>query len=108
MKLIRSVIRPFKLEDVRRALESCGIHGMLVFDCRGFELKNSVHVNSFDIEFSPHLIVEAVVDDDIVSDAINAIIKSVKTGKLGDGKIFVIPVDDVVRIRTGEAGISAL
>jgi len=112
MKLIIAVIKPFKLDDVKEALAAVGVEGMTVTEVKGFGrqkghtevYRGSEYVN----DFLPKAKIETVVPDDIVGPAVNAITKAAQTGKIGDGKIFVIPVEAVIRIRTGEAGEQAV
>ncbi|NKB74305.1 P-II family nitrogen regulator [Synechococcus sp. ROS8604] len=112
MKKVEAIIRPFKLEDVKLALVNAGIVGMTVSEVRGFgRQKGQVERyrgSEFTVEFLQKLKVEVVIDDDRVDDVINAIAEAAKTGEIGDGKIFVSPVETVVRIRTGDRDSSAL
>ncbi|WP_115070584.1 P-II family nitrogen regulator [Synechococcus sp. UW179B] len=112
MKKVEAIIRPFKLEDVKLALVNAGIVGMTVSEVRGFgRQKGQVERyrgSEFTVEFLQKLKVEVVIDDARVDDVINAIAEAAKTGEIGDGKIFVSPVETVVRIRTGDRDSSAL
>ena len=112
MKKIEAIIRPFKLEDVKVALVNAGIVGMTVSEVRGFgRQKGQVERyrgSEFTVEFLQKLKVEIVVDDKKVESVIAAVAEAAKTGEIGDGKIFVSPVDSVVRIRTGDKDESAL
>jgi len=112
MKKVEAIIRPFKLEDVKLALVNAGIVGMTVSEVRGFgRQKGQVERyrgSEFTVEFLQKLKVEVVIDDDRVDVVINAIAEAAKTGEIGDGKIFVSPVETVVRIRTGDRDSSAL
>ena len=112
MKKIEAIIRPFKLEDVKVALVNAGIVGMTVSEVRGFgRQKGQVERyrgSEFTVEFIQKLKVEVVVDDEKVSSVIEAIAEAAKTGEIGDGKIFVSPVDSVIRIRTGDLDETAL
>jgi len=112
MKKIEAIIRPFKLEDVKIALVNSGIVGMTVSEVRGFgRQKGQVERyrgSEFTVEFLQKLKVEVVVDNDKVNSVIEAIAEAAKTGEIGDGKIFVSPVDSVVRIRTGDIDEKAL
>ena len=112
MKKVEAIIRPFKLEDVKLALVNAGIVGMTVSEVRGFgRQKGQVERyrgSEFTVEFLQKLKVEVVVDDDRVDAVITAIAEAAKTGEIGDGKIFVSSVDNVVRIRTGDRDSSAL
>ena len=112
MKKIEAIIRPFKLEDVKVALVNAGIVGMTVSEVRGFgRQKGQVERyrgSEFTVEFLQKLKVEVVVDNEKVSAVIQAIAEAAKTGEIGDGKIFVSPVDSVIRIRTGDLDETAL
>ncbi len=112
MKKVEAIIRPFKLEDVKLALVNAGIIGMTVSEVRGFgKQKGQVERyrgSEFTVEFLQKLKIEVVVDDENVSSVMNAIANAAKTGEIGDGKIFVSPVESVVRIRTGDKDSSAL
>lgn len=112
MKKVEAIIRPFKLEDVKLALVNAGIIGMTVSEVRGFgRQKGQVERyrgSEFTVEFLQKLKLEVVVDDDRVDSVIIAIAEAAKTGEIGDGKIFISPVDSVVRIRTGDKDSSAL
>ena len=112
MKKIEAIIRPFKLDDVKVALVNAGIIGMTVSEVRGFgRQKGQVERyrgSEFTVEFLQKLKVEVVVDDNKVNAVIEAIGEAAKTGEIGDGKIFVSPIDSVVRIRTGEVDGNAL
>lgn len=112
MKLITAIIKPFKLDEVREALSEVGVSGITVTEVKGFGRQKG-HTElyrgaEYVVDFLPKVKIEAAVDDGIVERAIEAIEKSAKTGKIGDGKIFVSPVEQVIRIRTGETGQSAL
>ena len=112
MKKIEAIIRPFKLEDVKIALVNSGIVGMTVSEVRGFgRQKGQVERyrgSEFTVEFLQKLKVEVVVENDKVNSVIEAIAEAAKTGEIGDGKIFVSPIDSVVRIRTGDRNETAL
>ena len=112
MKKVEAIVRPFKLEDVKLALVNAEIIGMTVSEVRGFgRQKGQVERyrgSEFTVEFLQKLKVEVVVDDDKVEAVVNAIAEAAKTGEIGDGKIFISPVDSVVRIRTGERDSQAL
>jgi len=112
MKLITAVIKPFKLDDVRTALSEVGVQGMTVTEVKGFGRQKG-HTElyrgaEYVVDFLPKVKIELVVDDSMVDQAVEAITKSSQTGKIGDGKIFVMPVGDVIRIRTGETGPDAV
>ena len=112
MKKIDAIIKPFKLEDVKEALASVGVEGMTVTEVKGFGRqkghKEVYRGAEYQIDFTPKLQVEIVVSDSLAEPTISAIREAAGTGNIGDGKIFVIPVENSVRIRTGETGDSAL
>ncbi len=112
MKKVEAIIRPFKLEDVKLALVNAGIVGMTVSEVRGFGRKKGqverYRGSEFTVEFLQKLKIEVVVDDARVDTVVTAIADAAKTGEIGDGKIFISPVDTVVRIRTGDRDGSAL
>ena len=112
MKKLECIIRPFKLEEVKRALTNVGIRGMTVSEVRGFG-RSRGHTelyrgSEYTIEFVPKLKLEIVVAEEDLDRAIEAVQQSASTGKIGDGKIFVLPIDETVRIRTGEKGPAAI
>ena len=112
MKLITAIIKPFKLDEVREALAETGVTGLTVTEVKGFGRQKG-HTElyrgaEYVVDFLPKVKVEAVVPDDLVERAIEAISKAARTGKIGDGKIFVRSVEQVVRIRTGETGENAV
>ena len=108
MKKIEAIIKPFKLEEVREALTGLGIEGMTVSEVKGFgRQKGHTEIyrgSEYTVDFLPKVKIELAVSDDLVVKAVGAITTSAKTGKIGDGKIFVLPVEDVIRIRTDEHG----
>jgi len=112
MKKIEAIIRPHLLENVKEGLQALGIQGMTISEVKGFgRQKGHTEVyrgSEYKVEFIPKVKVEVVLDDEIAEGAIEAIIKSARTGKFGDGKIFIFPVDEAVRIRTGEHGGNAV
>ncbi|MCH8475221.1 MAG: P-II family nitrogen regulator [Opitutales bacterium] len=112
MKLIKAVIKPFKLEEVKEALSEIGIEGMTVAEVKGFgRQKGHTEIyrgSEYTVDFLPKVMVEIVVPDDIVSKTVEAVVKASKTGKIGDGKIFVLPIEEAIRIRTEERGESAV
>ena len=112
MKKLECIIRPFKLEDVKEALNSIGVRGMTVSEVRGFgRSRGHTEVyrgSEYTIEFVPKLKLEVVVADENADKVIKAVQESASTGKIGDGKIFVLPTDEVIRIRTGERGSAAI
>lgn len=112
MQKIEAIIKPFKLDDVREALSDIGVNGLTVTEVKGFGRQKG-HTElyrgaEYVVDFLPKIKVELVVADNIVDSAVDAIIKAAHTGKIGDGKIFVSPVGQVIRIRTGETGESAV
>ena len=112
MKMVTAIIKPFKLDEVREALSDIGVQGITVTEVKGFGRQKG-HTElyrgaEYVVDFLPKVKVEVVVKGDDVERCIEAIIKAAKTGKIGDGKIFVTPVEQVVRIRTGETGQDAL
>lgn len=112
MKLITAIIRPFKLEDVRKAVSDIGIHGVTVTEVRGFGRQRG-HTEiyrgaEYAVEFVPKTKIEIAVDNSLVDLVVDAIMKAALTGKVGDGKIFVFDLTQVVRIRTGERDASAI
>jgi nitrogen regulatory protein P-II 1 len=112
MKKIEAIIKPFKLEEVREALSALGVSGLTVTEVKGFGRQKG-HTElyrgaEYVVDFLPKAKIEVVVSSDLVDAAVDAIIKGAITGKIGDGKIFVSPVEQVVRIRTGETGETAI
>jgi nitrogen regulatory protein P-II 2 len=112
MKLISAIIKPFKLDDVRKAVSDVGVQGVTVTEVRGFGRQRG-HTEiyrgaEYVVEFVPKTKIEIAVEDSLAEQVIEAIINSAKTGKVGDGKIFVCDLAQVVRIRTGERGASAI
>ena len=112
MKKIEAIIKPFKMDDVREALAEVGISGMTVSEVKGFGRQKG-HTElyrgaEYQVDFLPKIKIELVLDDERVEQAIEAIESSAKTGKIGDGKIFVTTVDEIIRIRTGETGSQAI
>jgi nitrogen regulatory protein PII len=112
MKVVVAVIKPFKLDDVKEALEDIGVQGMTVTDARGFgRQKGHTEVYrgaEYQIDFVPKIRIEVAVDDDQVNEIVKAIVASAKTDSIGDGKVWVIPAEEVIRIRTGEKGTDAI
>ena len=112
MKLLTAIIKPFKLDDVREALSEAGVKGMTVTEVRGFGRQKG-HTElyrgaEYVVDFLPKVKVEVAIDDGLLEGAIEAITSAASTGKVGDGKIFVSSLDEVVRIRTGETGAGAV
>src|SRR5207244_868037 len=112
MKKIEAIIKPFKLEEVKEALSEIGIEGMTVSEVKGFgRQKGQTEIyrgSEYVVDFLPKIKMEIVVGDDKVPDALSTIIKSARTGKIGDGKIFVLPVEEAIRIRTAERAEAAV
>ncbi len=112
MKKIEAIIKPFKLDEVREALSEVGVTGLTVTEVKGFGRQKG-HTElyrgaEYVVDFLPKIKIEIIVTDDTLTLAIDAIIKAAHTGKIGDGKIFVLPIEQVVRIRTGETNESAI
>ncbi|MGB1236638.1 MAG: P-II family nitrogen regulator [Pseudomonadales bacterium] len=112
MKLVTAVIKPFKLDDVREALSEIGIQGITVTEVKGFGRQKG-HTElyrgaEYVVDFLPKVKLEVAIDDDMLDQVIEAIASTANTGKIGDGKIFVSPLEQVIRIRTGESGADAL
>ena len=112
MKKVEAIIKPFKLDEVKERLAEIGVHGMTVIEVKGFGRtggKKEVYRGSaYVVDFVPKVKVEIVVPEELVTDVLDAIEKSAKTGRIGDGKIFVTNVEEAVRIRTGERGKDAI
>ncbi|MGD1850534.1 MAG: P-II family nitrogen regulator [Cyanophyceae cyanobacterium] len=112
MKKIEAIIRPFKLDDVKIALVNAGVVGMTVSEVRGFGRQKGqterYRGSEYTVEFLQKLKVEVVIDDDNVDMVVEKVINAARTGEIGDGKIFISPVDDIVRIRTSEKGDAAI
>lgn len=112
MKKIEAIIKPFKLEEVKEALADLGIEGMTVSEVKGFgRQKGHTEIyrgSEYTVDFLPKIKIEVVVADSALDAALSAIVKSAKTGKIGDGKVFVSPVDEAIRIRTDETGDKAI
>ena len=112
MKIITAIIKPFKLDDVRQALGEIGVQGLTVSEVKGFGRQKG-HTElyrgaEYVVDFLPKVKMEIAIDDDLVDQAVEAITSSANTGKIGDGKIFITDLEQVVRIRTGESGPAAL
>jgi nitrogen regulatory protein P-II 1 len=112
MKLIIAIIKPFKLEEVKDALSGIGIEGMTVTEVKGFgRQKGHTEIyrgSEYTVDFLPKVKIEIALGDELVGKTVETIVKAAKTGKIGDGKVFVVPLDEVVRIRTDEHGEAAL
>ena len=112
MKKIEAIIKPFKLDEVKEALQEVGVQGLSVIEVKGFGRQKG-HTElyrgaEYIVDFLPKVKIEVVLDDDQVDSAIEAIVDAAKTEKIGDGKIFVSPVEQALRIRTGETGVDAI
>ncbi len=112
MKKIEIIIRPFKLEEIKECLQQIGIKGMTVTDVKGFGRqgghKEVYRGAEYQVDFLPKIKIEVVVDEDLVGEIIEVVSENARTGQVGDGKIFISPVEEVIRIRTGESGTDAL
>jgi len=112
MKKIEAIIKPFKLDDVKESLQEVGVQGLTVIEAKGFGRQKG-HTElyrgaEYVVDFLPKVKIEVVVDDALVAQVVEAIVTAAKTGKIGDGKVFVSSIDQSVRIRTGEEGVEAL
>ena len=112
MKLISAIIKPFKLDDVRAALSEIGVSGMTVTEVKGFGRQRG-HTElyrgaEYVVDFLPKVQISVLVPDERVPQTVDAIVEGARTGRIGDGKIFITPVEEVVRIRTGERGLDAI
>ena len=112
MKLVVAILKPFKLDEVKEALKTVGVQGMTLTEAQGFGRQRG-HTEvyrgaEYEVDFVPKLRLEVVVDDPQVDEVVDAIVRTANTGKIGDGKVWVVPVEAVVRVRTGERGADAL
>ncbi len=112
MRLVTAIVKPFKLDDVKQALESFGVHGMTVSEVQGYGRQRG-HTEvyrgaEYTVSFVPKVRIDVLVDDADAGDVLEVMAKSAQTGSIGDGKVWSVPVDDVVRVRTGERGVEAL
>ena len=112
MKKIEAIVKPFKLDEVREALSSIGVQGITVTEVKGFGRQKG-HTElyrgaEYVVDFLPKVKLDIIVADELVPQVVDAIARAAKTGRIGDGKIFVLPIEDVIRIRTGERGDTAL
>lgn len=112
MKMITAIIKPFKLDDVKTALEGIGIHGLTVSEASGFGRQRG-HTEvyrgaEYTVDLIPKVRVEVIVDDPDADRVVDAIVNAARSGKIGDGKVWVVAVDEIVRVRTGERGVDAL
>jgi nitrogen regulatory protein PII len=112
MKKIEAIIKPFKLDEVKSALHSIGIKGMTITEVKGFGRqrghKEIYRGAEYEVDFIPKIKMEIVVESSLADAVVDTIMKVAKTGKIGDGKIFIIPLEQVIRIRTGESGVDAI
>lgn len=112
MKLVKAIIKPFKLEEVKEALSEVGIEGMTVTEVKGFgRQKGHTEIyrgSEYTVDFLPKVMIEIVVDDEEAQKTAEAVANAAKTGKIGDGKVFIMPVESAIRIRTDESGSEAL
>ncbi|MCA0436522.1 MAG: P-II family nitrogen regulator [Austwickia sp.] len=112
MRLVTAVVKPFKMDDVRSALEAFGVSGMTVSEVAGFGRQrghSEVYRGAeYQVDTVPKVRIEVLVDDADATDVVDAIVAAARTGRIGDGKVWTIPVDDLVRVRTGERGVGAL
>ncbi len=112
MKLIVAVLKPFKLDEVKEALKALGVHGMTPTEAQGFGRQRGhtevCRAAEDEVEFVPKIRLEVVVDDAQVDEVANAIVDVAGTGKIGDGKVWILPVEEIIRVRTGERGSDAL
>jgi len=112
MKKIEAIIKPFKLDEIKKALHELGVNGMTVTEVKGFGRQKG-HIEfyrgaEYDINFVPKLKIEVVLPDEMADKAVSVIQEKAKTGEIGDGKIFIYPIEDIIRIRTGERGEAAI
>ena len=112
MKLVTAVIKPFKLDDVKEALKAAGVVGITVSEVRGFGRQGghseTYRGSEYKIDFVPKVMLEIIIEDEDVTRVVDALVASAATGEIGDGKVWVTPVEDLVRIRTGERGTDAV
>jgi len=112
MKLVTAIVKPFKLDDVKNSLEALGVHGMTVSEASGFGRQRG-HTEvyrgaEYTVDLVPKVRIEVLIDDSMSEEVLTAIVAAAKTGKIGDGKVWATPVEDVIRVRTGERGHDAL
>jgi nitrogen regulatory protein P-II 1 len=112
MKLVTAIVKPFKLDDVKEALETFGVHGLTVSEVNGYgRQKGHTEVYrgaEYTVDFVPKVKIEVVVEDADAADVVNVVVKAASTGQIGDGKVWVTGVDEIVRVRTGERGGDAI
>jgi nitrogen regulatory protein P-II 1 len=112
MKLVVAVLKPFKLDDVKEGLKNIGVAGLTLTEAQGFGRQRG-HTEvyrgaEYEVDFVPKIRIEVVVDDAQVDEVVNSIVSTAATGKIGDGKVWVVPVESIVRVRTGERGVDAI
>ncbi|MCK4177579.1 P-II family nitrogen regulator [Aciditerrimonas ferrireducens] len=112
MKLVVAVVKPFKLDDVKEALKLLGVQGMTLTEAQGFGRQRG-HTEvyrgaEYEVDFVPKLRIEVLVEDHLAEEVVEAVVRAARTGKIGDGKVWVLPVEAAVRVRTGERGAEAL
>ena len=112
MKKIEAIIKPFKLDEVKEALQEVGLQGITVLEAKGFGRQKG-HTElyrgaEYVVDFLPKVKIELVVDDEMAERAVDAILQAAHTGRIGDGKIFIIPIEEAIRVRTGERGVEAI
>lgn len=112
MKLVTAIVKPFKLDDVKEALKKAGVNGMTLTEAQGFGRQRG-HTEvyrgaEYEVDFVPKVRIEVAVDDDQVAEVVDALVGAASTGKIGDGKVWVTPLETMVRVRTGERGVDAL
>jgi nitrogen regulatory protein P-II 1 len=112
VKLVTAIVKPFKLDDVKQALEAFGVHGLTVSEVSGYGRQKG-HTETYrgaeyKVDFVPKVRIDVVVDDGDAEGAVGAVVKAASSGQIGDGKVWISDVDDIVRVRTGERGIDAL
>jgi len=112
MKIIKAIIKPFKLEDVKEALNGIGVNGMTISEVKGFGRqrghKEIFRGAEYQVEFVPKIQIDVVVEDDLSAKVVEIMAEKAKTGKIGDGKIFISSLEEAIRIRTGETGLNAI
>ncbi len=112
MKLVAAIIKPFRLDDVRMSLSEVGVQGLTVYEVKGFGRQQG-HTElyrgaEYVVDYIPKIKIEIAVDDELADRVVDAILDSAKTGKIGDGKIFILPLENAIRVRTSETGVCAL
>ena len=112
MKKIEAIIKPFKLDEVKEALQEVGLQGITVLEAKGFGRQKG-HTElyrgaEYVVDFLPKVKIELIVDDEMAERAVDAILRAAHTGRIGDGKVFIIPIEEAIRVRTGERGVEAI